>query len=100
MVTIFTGMREGEVLGLQWDCVDLAKGTLTVNKQLQKVRGSRGEYALYPPPRMIRAAPLPSPISCSLPSAELTAGNWRTSFCTVLLGRIPVLCLLMSWGIT
>lgn len=48
MVTIFTGMRESEVLGLQWDCVDLSKGTLTVNKQLQKVRGSGGEYALAP----------------------------------------------------
>lgn len=48
MVTIFTGMRESEVLGLQWDCVDLTKGTITINKQLQKVRGSRGEYTLAP----------------------------------------------------
>lgn len=48
MVTIFTGMREGEVLGLQWDCVDLTKGTMSINKQLQKVRGSRGEYTLSP----------------------------------------------------
>lgn len=48
MVTIFTGMRESEVLGLLWDCVDLTKGTMTINKQLQKVRGSRGEYTLAP----------------------------------------------------
>jgi integrase len=41
-------MREGEVLGLMWDCVDLNKGTITVNKQLQKVRGSNGEYTLAP----------------------------------------------------
>ena len=47
-VTLFTGMREGEVLGLLWDCVDLDKGTVTVNKQLQKVRGSKGEYQLMP----------------------------------------------------
>lgn len=46
--TIFTGMRESEVLGLLWDCVDLTKGTITINKQLQKVRGSRGEYTLAP----------------------------------------------------
>ncbi len=48
IVTLFTGMREGEALGLLWDCVNLDKGTITVNKQLQKVRGSQGEYTLAP----------------------------------------------------
>lgn len=46
ITTLFTGMREGEVCGLLWDCVDLNKGTLIINKQLQKIRGSGGEYAL------------------------------------------------------
>lgn len=34
-VTLFTGMREGEVLGLMWECVDFEAGTITINKQLQ-----------------------------------------------------------------
>jgi len=46
IVTLFTGMRKAEVMGLTWDCVDLTKGILTVNKQLQQVRGSQGEYRL------------------------------------------------------
>ena len=47
-VTLFTGMREGEALGLLWDCVDLAKGTITIDKQLQLIRGSKGQYQIVP----------------------------------------------------
>lgn len=45
VVALFTGMREGEVLGLKWDCVDFKKGTIVINKQLQKVR-NKPEYQL------------------------------------------------------
>ncbi len=48
LVTLFTGMRQGEVLGLTWNCVDLDKGTLLINKQLQKAVNDKGkrEYSL------------------------------------------------------
>lgn len=49
IVTLFTGMREGEVLGLTWDCVDFDKGTITINKQLQKERRGTGAYHLVSP---------------------------------------------------
>lgn len=48
IVTLFTGMREGEVCGLMWDCVDLKAGSLTVNKQLQYIRSSKGQYRMVP----------------------------------------------------
>lgn len=48
MVTLFTGMREAEALGLTWDCVDFSKSTVTINKQLQMVRGGNGAYRLAP----------------------------------------------------
>ena len=44
-VTVFTGLREGEVLGLTWDCVDFSNGTLLINKQHGKVKGTK-EYRL------------------------------------------------------
>lgn len=47
-VTLFTGMREGEVLGLRWDCVDFAKGTILVNKQLQREKKKGGAYIFAP----------------------------------------------------
>lgn len=48
IVTLFSGMRKSEVLGLTWDCVNFKKGTITINKQLQMVRGGNGEYRLAP----------------------------------------------------
>lgn len=48
ITTLFTGMREGEVCGLLWDCVDLTKGTMTINKQLQLIRNTHGAHQLLP----------------------------------------------------
>lgn len=50
MVTLFTGLREGEVLGLSWDRVDFDKGTLLIDRQLQRAKDESGErcYSLVP----------------------------------------------------
>ncbi len=48
LTTLFTGMRQGEVLGLSWDCIDFDKGTLQINKQLQKSQKVGGKYILTP----------------------------------------------------
>lgn len=39
LVSASTGMRRGEVLGLRWQDLDMAKGTLQVTQQVKKVRG-------------------------------------------------------------
>lgn len=60
-VALFTGMREGEVLGLMWDCVDFEHNTITVDKQLRRAQEKGGEYYLAPPKnnkaRVITVAP-------------------------------------------
>ena len=65
LVALFTGMRQGEVCGLQWECVDFDNGTILIDKQLQSlrgnVRGDKEKYALVPTKngkeRTITAAP-------------------------------------------
>ena len=42
-VDVFTGMREGEILGLTWDCVDFEKNTIYIEKQQSKKKGENGE---------------------------------------------------------
>lgn len=45
-VTLFTGLREGEVLGLKWDRVDFQRGTLLIDRQLQQPRQGNRDYFL------------------------------------------------------
>ena len=40
-VTVFTGLRQGEVLGLTWDCVDFENNTLLINKQYTLLRKTK-----------------------------------------------------------
>ena len=49
-VTLFTGVRQGEVLGLTWDDINFADSTISINKQLQKERidGGGGKYRFVP----------------------------------------------------
>lgn len=46
LIAVFTGLRESELLGLTWDCVDFAKNEITVRQQLRKDRWKGGGYHL------------------------------------------------------
>lgn len=43
-IAMFTGLREGEILGLTWDCLDLERGTLLVKQQLRREQQKGGTY--------------------------------------------------------
>lgn len=60
-VDLFTGLREGEILGLQWSCIDFERGTIRVDKQLSRPREKGDVYRLTSlkndKPRTIQPAP-------------------------------------------
>lgn len=60
-VALFTGMREGELLGLAWTCVDFEHGTITIEQQLRREQKKGGGYYITTPkngkPRIINPAP-------------------------------------------
>jgi len=41
-IHLYTGMRQGEILGLPWSNVDFSSGLITVKQQLQRPRSGRG----------------------------------------------------------
>ncbi len=60
-VALFTGMRQSEILGLTWDAVDFATGSISVNKQLSRLEHRDSGLLVSPKSgkgRTITAAPL------------------------------------------
>lgn len=44
LVAVFTGMRESEIIGLSWDCIDFNRKQIRVYRQLSKERKRDGQY--------------------------------------------------------
>lgn len=40
LIDLFTGMRQSEIIGLTWDCIDFEKGTIYIYRQWQKLKGA------------------------------------------------------------
>lgn len=43
-IDLFTGLREGEIIGLTWDCVDFDKSIIRVEKQLKRKTNKNNDY--------------------------------------------------------
>ncbi|WP_329811610.1 site-specific integrase [Streptomyces sp. GSL17-113] len=65
VLALVMGMRRGELLGLRWDAVNFDRGTLTVERSLQRVDG---ELALVRPKTAasVRTIPLPPVVVTAL----------------------------------
>ena len=47
-VVLFTGLREGEAMGLTWDRIDFDRGTILIDRQLQCEKKAGGQYYFAP----------------------------------------------------
>jgi integrase len=57
----YTGVREGELLGLQWDDFDFQRGTVELRRTVSLGRGERRLIVNTPKSGKIRTVDLPSP---------------------------------------
>ena len=69
-IALFTGLREGELLGLMWDCVDFEKGTILINKQLRRSQRRGGTYYFSPPKNNKSRTITPAPYVMKLLQAQ------------------------------
>lgn len=63
---IFTGMRRGELMGLQWKNVDLESGLITVSQQLQKNREKKAYELISPKNGKMRLIKAPQQVVVAL----------------------------------
>lgn len=65
VAAIFTGMRQGELLGLRWEDIDFNVGTISVRQQLQYIH-EKGYFFKEPKRESQRSIPMPLPLSSLL----------------------------------
>ncbi len=68
ITAMFTGMRQGELLGLAWECVNFESGIITVKQQLQCKDGT---YFFETPKSGKKRTILPAPIAMDALHNEL-----------------------------
>ena len=82
MICIFSGLRIGEICGLQWKDVDLREGVLRVNKNVQRIYLADDQMRQYyvsvdkpKTPSSIRDIPIPSNLKALLKPYKRTASQ-------------------------
>lgn len=77
MVDLFTGLREGELLGLQWSRIDFQSGTILIDRQLQRNRETRTWEIVTPKnDKSRRITPAPS-VMAALWEQRRRQMEWR-----------------------
>ena len=76
-VDMFSGLRQGEILGITWDCVDFKRGTITVKQQLQREHGVYRLVSLKNDDKSRRTFPLASVVMDVLRQVRSRQAEWK-----------------------
>ena len=74
LLSLYTGLRRGELVGLSWDCINYEEGTIRVYRQLKQVKGG---YE-FGPPKGKRARTITPPPSAMQLLRELELDQKKT----------------------
>ncbi len=77
LLDLFTGMRQSEIIGLQWGDIDFEAATIHVCRQLQKSR-ERDEYIFVTPKNgKSRLIPFPPSVGAILKRQRTKQARWK-----------------------
>lgn len=83
-VAMFTGMRESELIGLTWDCVDLDKGTIHLYRQFKALRGKSKTYTFTTlKNKQERSFSIPPSVICALKTVKTRQAEWKLHYGTL-----------------
>jgi len=77
LVTLFTGMRQGEILGLSWICVDFRRGVISIDRQLQRNRETRTWEIVTPKNSKGRRITPALSVMAALKEQQIRQLEWR-----------------------
>lgn len=79
LAAIFTGMRQGELLGLRWQDIDLDRGLIHVRQQSQYLP-DKGFYFDDPKQNSKRTIPMPLPLNSALRQVQKDQLRYRSIY--------------------
>lgn len=80
-IAMFTGMRESEIIGLTWDCIDWEKGTIRLYRQYKAVRGEEKTYMFTNlKNKQERTFTVPSSVIAALKKVRTKQAEWKLHY--------------------
>lgn len=77
LVDMFTGLRQSEILGLQWADIDFEAGTIHVQRQLQFLKGGAGYLVLPTKNGKDRIVPFGDSVATILRAEQKQQSIWK-----------------------